>query len=149
MKTETGNWTEFRTRFGLLPGDEIDFHHGPRGLGVSYDEMMRDIENNVLTVLQRAFQQQRPYVMFTHGWSTSVSGKTTARSVVRGVMRSKHATPYIDRSNCIQHQSVFVAKIKRRQGIASGWRPGTLAGGGGPGEQGAASPAVSPLSAKS
>ena len=113
MKTETGNWTEFRTRFGLLRRDEIDFHYGPRDLGVGYGEAMQDIEKTVLAVLQRAFEQQRPYVMFTHGWSTSGSGKTTARSVVRGVMRSKHATPYIDRSGCIQHEIVFVAKIKR------------------------------------
>src|SRR5262249_21196003 len=113
MKTETGNWTEFRTRFSLLPGDEVDFHHGRRELGVSYGQVMQDIEKTVLAVLQRAFEQQRPYVMFTHGWSTSGIGKTTARSMVRGVMRSKHATPYIDRSGCIQHESVFVAKIKR------------------------------------
>jgi hypothetical protein len=113
MNTETGNWTNFRARFGLLPRDEIDFHYSRRELGVSYADVMEDVRQTVIVVLQHAFEQQRPYIMFTHGWSTSRRKKTTARSVVREVMRSKAATPFIDRAGCIQHESVFVAKIKR------------------------------------
>jgi hypothetical protein len=50
--------------------------------------------------------------MFIHGWHTSRVGRTTARSVVRGFMRSKGATSLIERKHCIQHQTVFVAKIR-------------------------------------
>jgi hypothetical protein len=39
-------------------------------------------------------------------------GKTTARSVVRGFMRSKEATPFVVKVDCIQHNTVFIAKIR-------------------------------------
>jgi hypothetical protein len=75
---------------------------------------MCEVEETVLKSLQRAYERGRPYLMFTHGGSTSRPGKTTARSVVRRVMRSKEATPYIQRSECIQHPTVFVAKIRAK-----------------------------------
>ena len=37
---------------------------------------------------------------------------STARSQVRSFMRSKDATPLIDRRGCIQHETVFVAKLR-------------------------------------
>jgi hypothetical protein len=51
--------------------------------------------------------------MFIHGWSTSMGWKTTtARSQVRSFMRSKEATALIDRARCIQHETVFIAKVR-------------------------------------
>jgi hypothetical protein len=113
MLTESGNWTDFRARFGLLSEDEIDFHRGRRDSRcLSYDEAMAEVEETVLAALEAASKAGRPYIMFVHGKSTSRPGKTTARSVVRGVMRSKAATPLIERASCIQHQTVFVAKLR-------------------------------------
>jgi hypothetical protein len=119
MIREYGNWTDYRAKFGLLPEDEIDFHYGPRELGLSYEDAMSDVQETVRDALRRAFKRGRPYIMFIHGWSTSRRGKCTARSVVRGVMRSKEATPFIERSGCIQHPTVFVAKVKIDRGRAA------------------------------
>ena len=52
------------------------------------------------------------YVMFVHGWSKSRHGQTTARSQVREFMRSKAATPLIEGKHCIQHETVFFAKLR-------------------------------------
>jgi hypothetical protein len=112
FKREHGNWTEYRARFGLSPADEIDLHFGRRELGVSYDEVMAEVKSIVLQCLRGAQANGRPHFMFIHGWSTSRPGQTTARSVVRGVMRSPAATPYIVRAECIQHHTVFLVKIK-------------------------------------
>ena len=120
MKTETGNWTDYRPRFGLQPQDEIDLHFGRRDPhGQSYGDTMADVERRVIESLQRAQANGRPYVMFTHGWSTSRPGQTTARSVVRSFMRSKAATPLIERAGSIQHPSVFVAKVRVSVGASA------------------------------
>jgi hypothetical protein len=74
---------------------------------------MSKVANIVESSLRRAQEQGCSHVMFIHGWSTSLGWKrTTARSVVRGFMRSKKATPLIERKSCIQHDSVFVAKVR-------------------------------------
>lgn len=49
---------------------------------------------------------------FNQGCFTSRLGKTTSRSQVPKLMASKKATPYILRSQCIQHDSAFVAAIR-------------------------------------
>src|SRR5262245_21109574 len=113
MINEAGNWTDYRARFDLTKDDQVDLHFGERFDG-SYQEAMSDVEDIVRRALAAAQKNSRPYVMFIHGWSTSRSGATTARSVVRSFMRSKEATPFIDRSKSIQHPTVFVAKIKGR-----------------------------------
>lgn len=117
IKNEKGNWTDYRARFGLTPADEIDLHfaneHSHSGWHEPYDDKMATVENLVLQSLQTAQANDRSYIMFMHGWSTSRPGKTTARSVVRRVMRSSAATPYVVRAECIQHNSVFVAKVKK------------------------------------
>lgn len=64
--------------------------------------------------LKKAFDEGFDSIIFEHGSSTSGPGKTTARSQIRSLMRSKEATPYIDRKRCIQHDSVFVAVFKPR-----------------------------------
>jgi hypothetical protein len=115
MIRERGNWVLYRARFGLLDDDEVDLHFGRRDPAWKrYDEVMADVELRVRESLRRAQEGERPYVMFVHGYSTSRPGQTTARSVVRGFMRSPEATPFIVRSECIQHPTVFVAKIKPR-----------------------------------
>ena len=109
-KNESGDWTRYRTLPELV---EVDFHwseEGPRQ--ESYYEAMEDVYDVALDSLKTAFENGRRYVLFRHGHSTSRPGQTTARSVVRGLMRSKEATPYIIRSQCIQHYAVFVAAIR-------------------------------------
>jgi len=98
--------------FDLSKYDEIDLHFGKRDKSVSYDEAMAEITDIVEGCLKAAQQKGRSYVMFVHGSSTSRVGKTTARSQVRGFMRSKAATPLIIRKHCVQHETVFVAKIR-------------------------------------
>jgi hypothetical protein len=119
MNSDTGNWTDYRKRFGLLPQDEIDLHYGRRDPHVRYEDVMSGVEETVLNALRQASERGRAYIMFTHGWSTSRMGKTTARSVVRRIMRSKAATPYIVRAGCIQHDSVFVAKVRPTTDVPS------------------------------
>jgi hypothetical protein len=105
----SGDWTQYRR-----PGcDEVDLHFGRRdGQTGSYEEVMADITELVERKLREAQQNSRPFVMFIHGWSTSRPGKVTARSQVRGFMRSSKATPLIERSKCVQHETMFLAKVR-------------------------------------
>jgi hypothetical protein len=112
FKTANGDWKDFRWRFGLQPDDEVDLHFGKRDPHVRYDEVMADVEQLVEKSVREAYEKGRPYILFIHGWSTSRGNNTTAQSVVRRFMRSPQATPYIDRRQCVQHSSVFLAKIK-------------------------------------
>ena len=110
FKNGVGDWTEYRK---LKPQIEINFHvdKDDYGLG-SHWENMKDAHDGSLKALIRAQNEGLKYVLFIHGWSTSRIGKTTARSQVRKLMRSAASTPYIIRSECIQHNSVFVAAIR-------------------------------------
>lgn len=114
MIFEDGDWVQYRGRFSLTPADEVDFHAGRRDPREHrfYGEQFDGMEDQIADALKRAQANGRPYVMFTHGRSTSRPGQPTARSIVRGFMRSKAATPLIDRAGSIQHPSVFVAKVK-------------------------------------
>jgi hypothetical protein len=114
MKTikRTGDWKKLVAEFRLTPTDIVDLHFGPRDPCRPYYEVMMDVEMIVEQNLIAAQNDDRPYRMFVHGWSTSRRGKTTARSVVRNFMRSKAATPFINRSGCVQHETVFIAKIR-------------------------------------
>ena len=108
-----GDWRQYRSQFGLTELDEIDLHFGERDRSrFSYAEVMAEVVNIVMAKLREAQLNGRSYVMIIHGSSTSRRGKTTARSQVRGLMRSKHATPLIDRKGCIQHNAVFLARLK-------------------------------------
>lgn len=106
---ENGNWTDYRKLPNYL---EIDLHRG-EGYG-GYSEQMEEIREDALKILAKAQDEGKQYVIFCHGHSTSRIGQTTTRSVIRSVMRSKEATPYIVRSKSIQHYSVFVATIKSK-----------------------------------
>jgi hypothetical protein len=113
IQKQTGNWTELRKRFALTPDDEIDMHFGRRNPHTPYESVMADVAEVVESELRKALDNGRHYLMFVHSWSTSRPGKTTARSMVRAFMRSPAATPLIEREGCIQHDTVFVAKIRR------------------------------------
>jgi hypothetical protein len=113
MRREQGDWVRYRERFGLLESDEVDLHFGQRDRDVSYEEAMANVEQFVRDSLLRAQKNGRPYVMFVHGRSTSRPGQQTARSVVRRFMRSKEATPFIVKAQCIQHPTVFIARIRK------------------------------------
>lgn len=105
-----GDWKQYRELPGVV---EFDLHFsefGPRQ--VMYSEAMGEVWDLSFQKFKDAYDQEVKFVLYTHGWRTSRQGKTTARSVVRKLMRSKEATPYIDRARCIQHKSVFVAAIK-------------------------------------
>jgi hypothetical protein len=80
-----------------------------------YSDVMAEISHEVLAKLKKAYENGVKWVLFIHGSSTSGPGKTTARSMVRGVMRYKDATPYICRSKCIQHETVFLAAIRPKK----------------------------------
>lgn len=110
FKIEKGDWTRFRALPDL---DQVDFHLSERGpREIPYDEAMGEVHDAALRALRAAQARGRKYVLFTHGHSTSRPGTTTARSVVRGLMRSGEATPHIVRRECIQHEAVFVAAIR-------------------------------------
>ena len=102
-----GNWVEYRKLGKHL---EIDFHNefreGP------YYEWLEEVKSRVVSALREAYENDYEWVIFTHGKSTSRLGKSTARSVVRNVMRSKESTPYIVKNKSIQHFTVFVACIR-------------------------------------
>jgi|APSaa5957512622_1039677.scaffolds.fasta_scaffold222422_1 hypothetical protein len=112
FKKEYGDWTEFQR----LPNHlTIDFHPDPNDdEPMPYWARMEEANNRSLNALKVAQEKGIEWVVFTHGWSTSRMGKTTSRSQVRKLMRGKEATPYIVRSKCIQHHSVFVAAIRQK-----------------------------------
>jgi hypothetical protein len=117
FKLEDGPWAEYRK---LEPRPmEVDFHYPPGTRKVEYWDAMDAIRERAFEAIKKAQADGVKWVLFTHGWSTSVGWKqTTARSQVRGLMRSKEATPYIVRSECIQHESVFVAAIRTAHHMA-------------------------------
>ena len=106
-----GDWTQYRNLPSLV---EVDFHYSDYSeRPYDYYEAMGNIREIVLNALKKAYEgNDTEYILFIHGSSTSGQSKTTARSVVRGLMRSKDATPYVKRKRCIQHRSVFVAAIR-------------------------------------
>ncbi len=74
---------------------------------------MAEVGRVTLRALQEAQRSGASYLLLLHGCSmTDGEMQTTARSVIRGLMRSKAATPYIVRNQCIQHHSCFVAAIR-------------------------------------
>jgi hypothetical protein len=111
----SGNWTQYRgpdvmeVDFHWCPGDR---HPDDRRGWTPYAERMGEVERRALAALRDAYERGVKRVLFTHGSSTSRPGATTARSVVRSVMRSTEATPYLCRRECIQHETVFVAAIR-------------------------------------
>lgn len=124
FKREGGDWLRYRQ---LESCEEEDFHppecHGAPSERMPYWQRMQEVEEDTRAAIEDAQERGLKYVIFTHGWSTSRIGMTTSRSVVRRVMRSKAATPFIIRSECIQHQSVFVAAIRPKKSSKDGDAP--------------------------
>lgn len=109
-----GDWRQYRSKFGLTKDDEIDLHFGKRDrTKMTFAEAMAGTLNLVVAKLKEAQRNGRSHLLIIHGKSTSRRGKTTARSQVRNFMRSKHATPLIDRKHCIQHDSAFLARLRQ------------------------------------
>ena len=109
-----GPWSDLRK---FEPSREVDFHFDGEKRTVDYWEAMGNIQDIVQKALVDAQRGSIPYVLFTHGCSTSRLGQTTARSVVRGFMRSPEATPLIIRKECIQHESAFLARVRHWKGV--------------------------------
>jgi len=113
FKKEYCNWIKYREYPDLM---ERDYHlSGEEASGNStgnYYENMNNVWNDTLRHLKMAQEEGKQYLLLTHGWSTSRLGQITSRSQIRKLMRSKEATPYIVRKNCIQHDSVFLAAIR-------------------------------------
>lgn len=107
-----GDWIQYRQILGLTPDQEVDLHFGQRDPWIPYESAMAEVEQIVRDHLELAQRTGLEYLMFRHGQSTSRRGKTTSRSIVRQFMRSKNATPLIERRHCIQHDTVFVAKVR-------------------------------------
>ena len=108
--TVGGNWTRFRRLPKLI---EVDFHHSDSGLRkIPYDEAMHEVYRETGASLVKAHELGLSWVMFTHGSSTSRPGQATARSEVRRAIKDKDSTPYVLKSKCIQHESVYVAAIR-------------------------------------
>lgn len=109
FRKDLGDWLRFRNLDKLM---EVDFHWTNKLPSGGYQENMDAVWNRALQSLGKAQQEGFHYVLFTHGHSTSRKGKTTSRSQVRKLMGSPIATPYLLRSQCVQHNSVFLAAIR-------------------------------------
>jgi|GEM_PF-4967374 len=113
FKSDSRNWVEFRKFPDVM---EVDFHwsnykdHFAKEL--SFDERMHAVKTVAMDALIDAKLKGKRYVLFTHGNSTSRPGRASARSQIRNLMRSKEATPYIIRSECLQHETAFLAVIR-------------------------------------
>ena len=103
-----GDWRELRD---YKPSVEVDFHRGPL-YEMHYHEAMDQVEQEAMSSLVDAYQQGLPYLLVTHGSSTSRKGKTTTRSVIRKLFRSPKVTPYVNRRESIQHRSAFLFALK-------------------------------------
>jgi hypothetical protein len=115
FKYATLNWVEYRK---LLPDMvEFDFHWANTSGKASYHENMDAVWDAGLQAIIEAQATGKKYVMFTHGSSSSRIGKTTSRSQVRKLMRSKIVTPYVVRAECIQQETVFIAAIRQLKSV--------------------------------
>jgi len=112
FKREYKNWTDYRKLPDLM---EMDFHWSKEISSGNYYENMELVYRTTLKCLKMAQDNNKQYLLLTHGWSTSRPGNTTARSQIRTLMRSKEATPFIIRKDCIQHDSVFLAAIRPKK----------------------------------
>jgi hypothetical protein len=108
---EDSNWSEFRKLPNLK---EVDFHWATSdGASFEHWRAMSEVGRVTLRALQEAQRAGASYLLLLHGCADADGDThTTARSVIRGLMRGKTATPYIIRSQCIQHHSCFVAAIR-------------------------------------
>jgi hypothetical protein len=108
---EEGDWQGYKNLPDMM---EVDLHFG-RGEPGSFMDNMGEVSELVKRALRDAQECGFQFIMFRHGHSTSRPGQTTARSFVRGIMRSKESTPFIIKSRSVQHDSVFIAAVRPKE----------------------------------
>lgn len=86
FKYGCGNWVQYRQLENVV---EVDFHYSPEESMGCYELNMLSVWNRSLCALKEAQENGNRFVLFTHGWSTSRIGKTTARSQVRNCCVAK------------------------------------------------------------
>lgn len=126
FRTESCNWTAYRKLPNVL---ELDFHSSDYCSGkISPAQAMEHIRDELLQRLKSEYASGKfKFLLITHGFSGFSSGRRTTRSVIRRLMRSSDATPYIVRNKCIQHERVFVAAIRPLQSpVLKGGAPNRL-----------------------
>jgi hypothetical protein len=112
FKKGTGDWTRHRGE-GVR---EVDFHKSPKASQSQFHDLqaMEKVRADALTALKTAYERGDKAVLFTHGWLTSRPGQQSSGSVIRSLMKSEEATPYICHSECFEYESIFVASIRPR-----------------------------------
>ena len=113
FKKIKGDWKDLANTADI----KVNLHFG-RGEPGQWSNNMAEVSGIVTKTLRDAQAEGCRHVIFMHGYSTSRPFQTTARSIVRAIMRSKESTPFIIKSQSMQHDSVFVAAIRP----ASDWR---------------------------
>ena len=111
MKRVSGPWE-------TLPGEVYDLHWSKYRDGRSFGDHMADVSEFVTERIHDAYKRGVDYVSFTHGYSTSGPFKTSSRSIVRAIIRSKDTTPYILRSECVQHTSYMIVRIRPNPSVS-------------------------------
>jgi hypothetical protein len=99
---------DFSGRAGVL---HVDFHRAGTLPGVGHAAKMRAAYDEALAALRSAYERGLSWVVFTHGRSTSGRGKISCRSVIRGLLRSPEATPYIVRSRIIANPAITAVPV--------------------------------------
>lgn len=90
----------------------VDFHRAGTSPGVSFEDKMRRTYREARAALRTARSRGYAYIAFTHGGRELPRGRRSTRSVVRGLIRSPEATPYVERSRCILTPAVTVAALR-------------------------------------
>ena len=105
------NWVEYRKLPNCI---EVDFHwvDGKKKREIPYWEAMEQVESTAYNAIEKAWQRGLDFVLMTHGSSTSWPGRTTARSTIRALMRSKRVSPFVVKNRSIQDDSCFVVALK-------------------------------------
>src|SRR6185369_6616919 len=117
MRRESGDWKRFRSLPDLvevkLPLADEPERMNPGPCEEPRESFAAEVHRRTLEALQAAHRDHKQFVMFVHGSPPIRRGRTTSRSIVRALMRRRSATLYIVRSECIQHEAVFVAAIRQ------------------------------------
>ena len=87
-----GDWKKYCLEFNLSSEDEIDLHCGRHDRSRTYDEVMSDVAEKNRSQSRKSTKRRAPLRNVYPRHSTSRLGKQTARSVVRGFMRSTKAS---------------------------------------------------------
>lgn len=77
-------------------------------------ERMERTRQQAFQALQKAHEDGIDYLIIKHGKSPSKRGTVSVGSRIRQLMRSHAAGPYIMRNSCVEHESFFVAAIRKK-----------------------------------